>query len=223
MPSDHDGFVPSSVEDVLRARVKVELRKRMRALRRTLPSSACAERSARIVERLGTIEPFARARSVGLFWPIEDRHEVDLRPLDAALRARGVRVAYPGVEPDAGAMTFRFVVDPDRMEPQGFGFREPSLGEPEVRPGELDAIVVPALAVDPRGHRIGYGAGYYDRALPRFSPPAISIAVAFDFQLVAETPDTSLDVPVAWVVTDNRTLAVESGVAVAGSSEPERS
>jgi 5-formyltetrahydrofolate cyclo-ligase len=208
MSPGHHGFVPSSAEDVLRARVKAELRKRMRALRKTLPPAACADRSTRIADRVSALEPIARARAVALFWPIEDRHEVDLRSLDVRLRARGVRVAYPGIEAEGGAMTFRFVEDTDAMEPRGFGFREPSLREPEARPGELDAIVVPALAVDPRGHRIGYGVGYYDRALPRFAPPATSIAVAFDFQLVAEAPDTPLDVPVAWVVTDARTLMV---------------
>jgi 5-formyltetrahydrofolate cyclo-ligase len=206
MSSRHHGFIPSSAEEMLRVRMKTELRKRMRALRKALPPAACALRSARIAERLGELEVVANARSVSLFWPIEDRHEVDLRPLDATLRARGVRVAYPGVDPETRAMTFRFVSDPDAMEELSFGFREPSLREPEARADEIDVIVVPALALDPRGHRIGYGAGYYDAALPRYAPPAITVAVAFDFQLVAEVPESPVDVPVAWVVTDARAL-----------------
>ena len=143
---------------------------------------------------------------MALFWPIEERHEVDLRALDARLRARGARVAYPGVDPETHAMTFRFVEHPDSMQLLGFGFREPSLQDPEVGPGELDAVVVPALAADPRGPRIGYGAGYYDRTLPRFAPPAASAAVVFDFQLVAEVATTEGDVTVGWVVTDTRVL-----------------
>jgi 5-formyltetrahydrofolate cyclo-ligase len=209
MPSSHHGFIPSSEEDLLRRRVKAELRKRMRGLRKALPASACAARSARIVDALvPVLEP---ARSVALFWPIEERHEVDLRPLDARLRARGARVAYPGVDPETGAMAFRFVDDPDAMEEQGFGFREPSLRAPEAAPGALDAIVVPALAADPRGHRIGYGAGYYDRALPSFVPPAATVVVVFDFQLLAEVPCTEGDVPVDRIVTDARTLRAEPG------------
>ena len=191
----------------LRQRVKAELRKRMRGLRKTLPASACAERSARIVGRLLELEPLAAARAVALFWPIEERHEVDLRALDSRLRERGARVAYPAVDPETGAMTFRFAEHPDAMVEQGFGFREPALREPEAAPGDVDVVVVPALAVDPRGHRIGYGAGYYDRALPRFVPPAVSVAVAFDFQLVAELPETEHDVTAQWIVTDTRTLA----------------
>jgi 5-formyltetrahydrofolate cyclo-ligase len=210
MPSDHHGFIPSSAEDLLRRRVKAELRKRMRGLRKALPASACAERSARIVERLTVLEPIAGAGSVALFWPIEERHEVDLRALDARLRARGVRLAYPAVDPETHAMTFRFVVDPEAMRIEGLGFREPRAEAPTAGDGALDVIVVPALAADPRGHRIGYGAGYYDRALPRFAPPAVTVTVIFDFQLVAEAPVTDGDVPVGWIVSDARVLRAES-------------
>jgi 5-formyltetrahydrofolate cyclo-ligase len=206
MPSDHHGFIPSSAEDHLRRRVKAELRKRMRGLRKALPASACAERSARIVARLGALEPVARARSVALFWPIEERHEVDLRELDARLRERGVRIAYPGVDPETNAMTFRFVANPEAMRVEGLGFREPPADMPEAAPGELDVVIVPALAADPRGHRIGYGAGYYDRMLPRVPAPAVSAAVIFDFQLLAEVPTTEGDVAVDWVVSDARVL-----------------
>jgi 5-formyltetrahydrofolate cyclo-ligase len=204
MTSRGHGFIPSSAEDALRQRVKAELRKRMRGLRNAVPQSACAERSARIVGRLSKLEPIAAARSVALFWPIVERHEVDLRGLDGHLRGRGLRVAYPAVDPETRAMTFRFVDDPEAMVEQGFGFREPAATAPEAAPGELDAIVVPALAVDPSGHRIGYGAGYYDSTLPRYAPPAVTVVVAFQFQLIAEVPVTQGDVRLHWVVTDER-------------------
>jgi len=181
----------------------------MRALRKALPPAACALRSAKIVERVAELEPVMRARTVCLFWPIEDRHEVDLRPLDATLRARGARVAYPGIDAETGAMAFRYVSDPQAMQEQGFGFREPSSREPEAQPGDVDVVIVPALALDPRGHRVGYGVGYYDRALPRYAPPAFAVAVAFDFQLVAEVPDSAADVRVNWIVTDARSLPAE--------------
>ncbi|HEX3345344.1 MAG TPA: 5-formyltetrahydrofolate cyclo-ligase [Polyangiaceae bacterium] len=219
MPSDHHGFIPSSEEDLLRRRVKAELRKRMRGLRKAFPTSACADRSSRIVERLLAFEPVARARTVALFWPIEERHEVDLRALDALFRERGVRVAYPGLDPETHVMTFRFVDDPDAMQTLGFGFREPGPSDAEAAGDALDAIVVPALAVDPRGHRIGYGAGYYDRTLPRFAPPAVTAAVVFDYQLVAEVPATEGDVTVGWVVTDTRLLRAANPP---GGQEPGR-
>jgi 5-formyltetrahydrofolate cyclo-ligase len=206
MPASPHGFIPSSSEDVLRGRVKVELRKRMRGLRKALPASACTQRSQHIVQRLSGLESIARAKAVALFWPIEARHEVDLRPLDEILRKRGARVAYPAIDSDAGAMEFCFVEEVDSMRPHPLGHREPALRSKVASPGQIDVIVVPALAVDPRGYRIGYGGGYYDRALPLHAPPATSIAVAFDFQLIAEAPQTEGDVPVHWIITDARTL-----------------
>lgn len=196
-------------EEVIRAKVKAELRKRMRAVRKTAPLEACAERSAKIVASLEAHEVVKGASRVALFWPIVARHEVDLRALDASLRARGVEVAYPAIDPDTGDMTFRFVADAAKLEEAGYGFAEPPKDAPEAR--ELDVVVVPALAVDPVGHRIGYGAGYYDRTLPKFVPPAIAVAVAFDFQLVAEVPVTEGDVAVQWVVTDVRVLDPRGG------------
>ena len=72
---------------------------------------------------------------------------------------------------------------------------------------KVDLIVVPALAVAPTGHRLGYGGGFYDVMLPDFCPPATAVVVAFDFQLVAELPAEPHDVACALVVTDARTLA----------------
>ena len=70
-------------------------------------------------------------------------------------------------------------------------------------------MVVPCLAIDPRGQRVGYGKGFYDRLLPTL-PNAFRVAIAFDFQLVAEVPDAEGDVPVQAVVSDKRILRVDS-------------
>ena len=173
----------------------------MRGLRNTTPASACAERSARIVERLSGLAPLATARKVGLFWPIEERHEVDLRPLDASLRARGVLVAYPTILP-THEMVFHVVDDVGEMTGHPLGFLAPNGGAIET---DLDVIVVPALAIDPAGHRIGYGAGHYDRFLSTVSG-TVTMGVAFDYQLIPEVPALPSDVPVEWIVTDRRTL-----------------
>jgi 5-formyltetrahydrofolate cyclo-ligase len=191
-------------EDVIRIKVKAELRKRLRGVRKTTPIDACLARSAAITARLEAHEAIASAKSVALFWPIEARHEVDLRALDATLRARGVAVAYPAIDAGTGAMGFRFVNDPAHLEERGYGFMEPPIHAPEAK--DLDVVVVPAIAADPTGHRIGYGAGYYDRTLPAFAPPAVSIAVLFDWQLIAEVPFTETDVRCAWVITDARVI-----------------
>ncbi len=192
-------------EDILRRKVRAELRKRMRALRNTTPASACAARSALILERLGAIAPLVEAKKVALFWPIEDKNEVDLRPLDASLRARGRKVAYPTIDPDTNKMTFRDTPDTSLLEERGFGFREPPYGAPEAT--DVDVIVVPSLALDTRGHRLGYGAGYYDRTLPMY-PRAVTIGVGYDYGMLVEVPEIETDVAVQWIVTDTRTIEI---------------
>lgn len=195
-------------EEVLRVKVKAELRKRLRGVRRTLPPEAAAERSAKIVASLEKHPAIVAAKRVALFWPIVERKEVDLRSLDASLRARGVVIAYPAIDADTGVMSFR-VAETSELEERGYGFSEPAPDAADAAP--LDVVVVPAIALDPTGHRIGYGAGYYDRTLPRYAPPAVTIAVAYDWQLVAEVPATPSDVRVGWVVTDLRVLEATRG------------
>ena len=194
------------LETTLRFRAKVELRKRARALRNAIPRDAIAERSARIAARLEALPVVATAGAVALFWPIEGRNEVDLTALDGRLRAAGKRLAYPSIDPDTRVMTFRFVDDPAALEERGLGFREPDPSAPEAP--ALDVIVVPALQADALGHRIGYGAGFYDRTLPRFAPPARSIGVVFSFQLIAEVPVTEGDVALSMLVTDEDVLEI---------------
>jgi 5-formyltetrahydrofolate cyclo-ligase len=191
-------------EEFLRIKVKAELRKRLRGVRKAMPVEAALERSAKILAKLEAHPAVVTAKSIALFWPIAARKEVDLRAFDASLRKRNVRVAYPAIDPESDVMTFRFVDDLAALEEQGYGFAEPPADAPHA--AELDVVIVPAVAVDPTGHRIGYGAGYYDRTLPRYAPPATSIAVAYDWQLVAEVPATDHDVRVGFVVTDMRVL-----------------
>lgn len=178
----------------------------MRGVRKTTPLEACASRSAKIVAALAEHSAVKVASRVALFWPMLERHEIDLRELCAMLRARSARVAYPAIDPESGDMEFRFVDDPTNLEEAGYGFLEPPRSAPTAKSGDIDVVIVPALAVDPTGHRIGYGAGYYDRTLPKYAPPAVTIAVAFDWQLVAEVPATPGDVQVDAIVTDLRVL-----------------
>ena len=203
--SDHSHSL--APDEIIRFKVKAELRKRIRGVRKTAPLEACLERSRLIVERLRAMDVVRDAKSIALFWPIEARHEVDLRALDADFRAKNGTIAYPSIDPDTGDMVFRFVSDHTQLEERGFQFEEPGPDQPLAE--KLDVVIVPAIAIDPTGHRIGYGAGYYDRTLPKYAPPAVTIAVGYDYQLVAEVPFTEGDVRVHWIVTDVRTLRAE--------------
>lgn len=189
----------------------------MRGVRGALPASAIESRSARVVERVRGLAAWGRARAVGLYWPAERRNEVDVRPLIEAARAEGKRVAFPGVDDEGGA-SLRFVDASSELAEQGRGFAEPPPGAPAASGGEVDLVVVPALALDGAGHRIGYGRGLYDRLLPSYAPPALAVGVVFDFQLISEVPVTAGDVALGWVVTDARDFA--AGGPPSGTAPP---
>jgi 5-formyltetrahydrofolate cyclo-ligase len=202
-------FESSGVAELAEA-AKRELRKRMRALRTAHPAEALRKRNQGIVERALALPAFQAAAGVALFFPLLERKEVDLRELDAEARRQGKRVYYPflDVRGEARVSGLRLTRSLDDLAPRGERFLEPDPSTPEAERGEVDLFFVPALAVAPTGHRLGYGAGFYDSLLPDFRPPAQAWVVAFDFQLLVELPVLAHDVPCDGLLTDARTLQV---------------
>jgi len=187
----------------LRQSAKLALRDRMRVLREALPSSACDARSAEITRRLLSLAEWSRAVTILAFASIHN--EVRTRPSMQAAWAAGKRVALPRV---AGKELRLHRVDAGTKLVEGsFSVPEPPDVAELVRPDEVDFVLVPALAVDPRGFRIGYGGGYYDRLLPLLDH-ACSCVPAYDFQLISEVPELPFDVAVDLVVTDERVIRV---------------
>jgi len=184
-----------------RRRAKALMRKRFRSHRRGLPGRAAAERSARIVERLLVVDAVVRASSVASFWPMLQRKEIDLRVADQAWRDAGKTVVYPRIH-DEGPMTWHAIDrEEEDFEAHPMGFMQPTTPEAAAP----CVIVVPGIAFDARGHRIGYGGGFYDRTLAAH-PDVPTVGVAYHFQLAGDLPDTPGDVPVDMIVTDEDVL-----------------
>ncbi|MEM9070416.1 MAG: 5-formyltetrahydrofolate cyclo-ligase [Myxococcota bacterium] len=193
-------------EAYLRGRVKQELRRRIRAVRKALPAEARAERSQAIATRALGEERIANARCVAGFVPI--RGEVDPRPIVNALREREATIALPRVDYDEQRIVLHEYAGEELIR-GAFGVFEPAATSPRVDLSKVDLVIVPGLAFDPLGHRVGYGKGYYDQLLPTL-PHAFRVAVGYDFQLVSEVPAQAHDVPVHAIVTDARTLYAQS-------------
>lgn len=208
--------LPLDLEAEFRARAKKVIRARMKSVRGSYPRSSLVPKSAAIIERLLALPEVTAATGVALFWPMLERGEVDLRVLDERLRARGTRLFYPFLERTSrGYRTgFRESLAAGDVVLRDGRFAEPPPDAPEAQRGEVQVVVVPALAVDGNGHRIGYGAGYYDATLPDLRPPAVAVAVVYDFQLEGELPAEPHDERVDAVVTERRLLRV------AGASAP---
>jgi 5-formyltetrahydrofolate cyclo-ligase len=131
------------------------------------------------------------------------RDELDPRPLLMALEERGFRLAAPAIVERDQPLVFRqwdvhAGFAPGRF---GFGIPEPSPDSPVVEP---DLLLVPMLAFDRRGHRLGYGRGYYDRtlALWRGRRPIVAAGLAFAAQEVLSLPIGGDDQRLDWIITE---------------------
>lgn len=202
-------FDPATLADI-KFRAKKQLRSRMRGLRAAHPEAVRAEASQRIAQRVLALPEFQAARGLGLFWPLLARGEVDVRPLAEAALTGNKALYFPYLSPTAtGFQTgLRRVESTASLADRGQRFFEPPPDAACAERGQIDLLIVPALAVAADGHRLGYGSGFYDATLPDFCPPARALVVAFDFQLLGELPATGDDVAVAFVVTDRRLLVV---------------
>ncbi len=187
---------------------KDSLRRHARALRAALSPEAHAAASAALVARLDALPELRAARTVHSFWPAPDRGEPDLRALLQRLHARGVTVVLPRVVPGAAHALAHHVWDGHAPAPGAFGLPEPAADAPTAPLQALDVVLVPALAADRHGHRLGYGKGYYDRFLP--ATRAVTILPLFDAALVDALAPEPHDVPVDLVVTDVQTLRISA-------------
>ena len=134
------------------------------------------------------------------FLPI--RSEIDLRPLMAMLADRGARLCLPVVV-DRETIVFRELVRGAAMVATGFGTSGPG---PDAAVLEPEIMLVPLAAFDRRGHRLGYGAGHYDRAIARLHAKGQSphlIGTGFDCQEVERVPDEKHDVTLAELLTES--------------------
>lgn len=184
---------------------KQALRGRVLAERDDLPPAARAADSQAIRARLQALPSLAFASTILLTLPF--RSEWNTRPLaEHALRA-GKRIVVPRVDRVARMLRLHAVVDLDVDVVAGYlGIPEPRETLPIVEPDLVDWVLVPGVAFDAAGRRLGYGGGFYDRLLPLVRADAPRIAGAFDVQIVDEVPAGPHDRRVDAVVSPTRML-----------------
>jgi len=184
---------------------KRALRRSMIDLRGALTPEERADRSRAAATWLATLPELASARTVAGY--LATRAELDPAPALAAVERRGGTVVYPRVTDGQPRLRFHWVRSATELRPGAYGILEPPEAAPEVAPGELDVILLPGLAFDPDGHRLGYGGGYYDEvgALVR-QGRVLLVGVGFDFQLIDRCPAADGDVNIDRVVTDARVV-----------------
>lgn len=183
--------------------LKRQLRRRFLAERRALSPEVWRDRSGALCDRLVTLAVLQRADTILAY--VSHRQEPDLLPLMESPWGRAKTWGVPRCEgPHLSWHRWR---SRDALETGAFGIREPRRDAPLIDRDRVGVILVPLVACDRAGYRLGYGGGFYDRLLadPTWQrPPAIGIA--FDAALVDRLPREPWDQPLEGLVTETETL-----------------
>jgi 5-formyltetrahydrofolate cyclo-ligase len=184
---------------------KRPIREQLLAARRHCSPETCLHLSLLVQARFLGSEVYQWAKSVCLYSAF--MNEVQTEQVARRCLDDGKRLAYPRV---AGmGLQFVEVSGPEEMVPGAFGIPEPT-GKHLLTHTELDLMIVPGVAFDTVGHRLGYGRGYYDRAMAGCPERLQRVGFAYEFQLVDHLPAAEHDVRLTQLVTEQRMLRFPS-------------
>ena len=205
MPTDRETPVGAPLREAKQA-----MRQAMAAARDALDPAWRKRASAALVDRMTSLAAFAGARRVLLNVPF--RSEWDAAPLIERALARGKEVLLPRVDETSRMLDLRRIADPAADIVTGYrGIPEPVERCPRADPASVDWVLVPGVAFDREGGRLGYGGGYYDRLLPLLSPRAARVAGAFSMQIVDRVPSAPHDIRMDTVVTEAEIVVDRKG------------
>jgi len=182
---------------------KRELRTRLLAVRLRLPPQEREEAALQAAEHLQGLAEFGSARTVALYSPLGS--EIDPGSISARAAATGKRVLYPRVVPNERRLVFA-ACPPEDLVAGPLGTREPPPQAPTVPLASIDLVVVPGLAFDSAGRRLGRGRGFYDTTLAALGQGTLRVGLAFELQIIPVVPHEPHDSPLDVVVTERRVM-----------------
>jgi 5-formyltetrahydrofolate cyclo-ligase len=185
---------------------KKELRKKVQELRDAIDPERRKLLSARVADNLWSVPEFTAAESILFF--ISFRSEVDTVPMIRRALDEGKVVCVPCTDDGDKSMVASRILDLGAdLELGNYDIPEPK--EECLRPiaaEEIDVVLMPGVAFDLSGGRLGYGGGYYDRFLEKCGPRCALIAVAFEIQIIEHVPCADHDHHIHKVVTESRVI-----------------
>jgi 5-formyltetrahydrofolate cyclo-ligase len=189
------------------AEQKRALRRQMREAREALDSDERVAATVSAVERLLSLPPFEHVEGRAIAGYVAVRGEISPAGALAFVADSDGIVALPRVSDTPPRLRFHTIAAGTRVRPGRFGLSEPPDTAPEISPGALAAMIVPGVAFDAAGRRLGLGGGYYDSVIDEArAGGALVIGLAYDFQIVDRVPAGPGDRTVDVVVTDARVI-----------------
>jgi 5-formyltetrahydrofolate cyclo-ligase len=189
---------------------KSQLRAEAIAARRAIPHALLIRESRLVEENLASQDEYRGARLVASYVSKED--EVRTDEIIRRMFAEGRRVSVPLIDLPSGTLVFLEIRGLGDLSTGHFGILEPGRDATQVPLNETDVVLVPLVAWDDRGHRIGYGKGYFDRALAERGR-SLAVGLALESQRIQKVPEDPSDVRLDMVVTEKRVLRFERGAA----------
>ena len=180
---------------------KKTLRENYRKQRMAISTDEKKALDQSICQRITHTPEFQKAETVLLYYPIKG--EINLLPLVSLCRRLGKEVGFP-ISLEDGTLAFRSPAKGEQLTPGTYGIPEPSANAKSSTLNEKTLCILPGLSFDPRGNRLGYGKGYYDRFLEHF--PGMTLGAVYSNTLANELPTDATDRPVSVVVCENRTI-----------------
>lgn len=186
---------------------KAEIRSRVRALLRAMPVEQKRADSEQACARLGRQQVWQQAKTVLFYAPLAD--EPDVWPLLLEAFRAGKLVALPRFDGPRAGYEPALIKNPDTDLVVGkLGIREPAPHCGRIAGNQIDLVLVPGVAFDVHGHRLGRGKGYYDRLLPALG--GVKCGVAFDEQVLEDIPAEPHDYTLQFVLTPTRWIVARS-------------
>lgn len=174
--------------------------------RKSLPVETCRALSHAVQQRFLGSDVFRKAGCLALYSPIHN--EVDTAEVARQAIIDGKLLVYPRVQ--GAVLEFIVVHHLDELVPGYMGVLEPT-GREVVSTTVVDVLVVPGVAFDLAGYRLGYGQGYYDRALAACRRNCLKVGFAYEQQLVATLPTEGHDESLSALMTENRIIEFTAG------------
>lgn len=176
--------------------LKRQLRRALKAKKNIHDIALALEKSRYIFLKIESMEAFKRAKTVLAFWSLPD--EVNTHEFIVKWASQKRMVLPVVVHDDLELRLFTGLEDMEQNS--SFGIMEPKTGQ-LVHPEEIDFAIIPAVAFDRHGNRLGRGKGYYDRTLPLLRS-AVKVGIAYEFQIIDSVPVAEYDIPVDFVISN---------------------
>ncbi|MCI8403923.1 MAG: 5-formyltetrahydrofolate cyclo-ligase [Clostridia bacterium] len=183
--------------------IKNELRKKMRAQRRAMTAAEIDAKSAAITEKLFSPECIGKTKTVCIF--LSAFNEPDTIPIAKKLWQKQCKVVVPISNTKTNTLSLSYIDSLRDLCKGAYGILEPSVIK-SAGIGDIDVILIPGLAFDRDGGRMGFGKGYYDRFLENTN--AVKIGLCYDFQLLDNIPKESHDIPMNYIITEKEILKI---------------